>query len=401
MELRFLGILLLLGLVAAGVAGYVVYVPYGPPGETFVEIPSGSGTRAIAARLRRAGVIRSEEAFYGMRVVNELTKGGTLKAGEYRFDHPAAMGEVYGRVARGDVYTLTLSVPEGFNIFDIAEAVEAAGLGSRAEFLTAEREHTELISPWTSEAGGSGEAASQAPAGGGGAEAGGRDEQQIPFGDDNQKGKGNSKGNSNSKGSGGSKGSSGSSVGMAGTGGGGAPTSLEGYLFPDTYHFSRHATPLQMLTAMVRRFGRESEQLGLHGPEVVRTVILASLVEKEVSQAGERPLVAGVFVNRLAKGIPLATDPAVAYAALLEGRWRGTIYASDLQARSAYNTYRHAGLPPGPICNPGVAALRAAMHPAQTDYLYFVSDAAGHSRFSSTLKEHEAKVEAYRRAQGR
>ena len=127
-------------------------------------------------------------------------------------------------------------------------------------------------------------------------------------------------------------------------------------------------------------------------------VILASLVEKEVNQDAERPLVAGVFLNRLAQGMPLATDPSVIYAALLEDRYRGTIYASDLQSDSPYNTYRHAGLPPGPICNPGIAALKAAIAPAQTDYLYFVADAQGHSRFSATLKEHSQQVQTYRRA---
>lgn len=126
---------------------------------------------------------------------------------------------------------------------------------------------------------------------------------------------------------------------------------------------------------------------------------MASLVEKEVNQDAERQLVAGVFTNRLAKGIPLATDPTVIYAALLENRWRGTIYASDLQSMSPYNTYKHTGLPPGPICNPGIASLRAAMAPAQTDYLYFVSDAAGHSRFSTDLKQHAEQVQAYRKAQ--
>jgi UPF0755 protein len=121
-------------------------------------------------------------------------------------------------------------------------------------------------------------------------------------------------------------------------------------------------------------------------------------VEKEVSLDGERPLVAGVFTNRMAQGIPLATDPSVIYAALLGGSYRGAIYASDLESTSPYNTYRHAGLPPGPIANPGVAALKAALAPAHTDFLYFVADAEGHSRFSATLKEHTQQVEAYRRA---
>jgi UPF0755 protein len=126
---------------------------------------------------------------------------------------------------------------------------------------------------------------------------------------------------------------------------------------------------------------------------------MASLIEKEVSQDSERPHVAGVFVNRLDRNMPLATDPTVIYAALLDNNWRGTIYASDLKSPSPYNTYKHAGLPPGPICNPGLAALRAALNPTKTGYLYFVSDAAGHTRFSVDLKEHDAQVQAYRHAE--
>jgi UPF0755 protein len=152
---------------------------------------------------------------------------------------------------------------------------------------------------------------------------------------------------------------------------------------------------------MTRRFRQVSAQLGLAAePNLPQKVILASLIEKEVNQPGERPLVAGVFTNRLAQGIPLATDPSVVYAALLEGRYRGTIYASDLQSPSPYNTYRHTGLPPGPISNPGVAALKAALAPAATNYLYFVADAQGHSQFSATLAQHAEQVQSYRRAIG-
>ncbi|HEY6374683.1 MAG TPA: endolytic transglycosylase MltG [Edaphobacter sp.] len=325
--MKFLGTLLLLVLIALAIAGYVVYAPFGPSNETFVDIPTGTGSKAIAAQLERNGIIRSRYGFDLLRLI----KGGTLKAGEYRFDHPVPMPEVYARLVRGDVYTRSLTIPEGYNIFDIAQAVEAAGFGSRDAFLAAARQHTELIAEWTA--------------------------------------------NGDTK-----------------------PESLEGFLFPDTYHFSRHTTPEQILTAMVHRFRQVSTQLGLTG-DIFRTVTMASLVEKEVSQSAERPLVAGVFVNRLAKGMPLATDPSVIYAALLENRWRGTIYASDLQSPSLYNTYKHTGLPPGPIANPGVASLKAAIAPTQTDYLYFVSDAAGHSRFSADLKEHAEQVQAYRQAQ--
>lgn len=329
--------LLVIALVVAALAAYAVYVPIGPgagtPDEkaTYVDIAPGTGTQAIGAQLERAGVLRSRYAFDLLR----LAKGGKLIAGEYRFNHPAAAGEVYARMGRGDVYTIALTVPEGYNIFDIAQAAQAAGLARREDFLAAERSQTGLIA-------------------------------DIEPGAE----------------------------------------SLEGFLFPDTYRFPRTATPATMLAAMVRRFRQAARQLGIGAGgagevavgELARTVTLASLVEKEVSQDGERPLVAGVFENRLAKGMPLATDPSVIYAALLEGRYRGTIYESDLQSASPYNTYRHAGLPPGPISNPGMAALRAAIDPARTDYLYFVADAQGHSVFSATLKEHAKQVEAYRLA---
>lgn len=298
--------------------------PYGPSAETFVQVPAGTGVRGIGTALERAGVVRSRYLFEAWHAYHH----GTLKAGEYRFDHPATVGQVYDRMVRGDVYTVSLTVPEGYNLFDIAGAVQAAGLGTREAFLEGARRNTNLISDL--------------------------------------------------------------SPGAA---------SLEGYLFPDTYRFSRHVTVEQMQAAMVKRFRREAAALGLSN-NVARTVTMASLVEKEVRVDTERPLVAGVFVNRLAKGMPLATDPTIIYAALLDGRWRGTIYRSDLEYDSPYNTYKHAGLPPGPISNPGVAALKAAMHPAETDYLYFVADAAGHSVFSAGLKEHAEQVQAYRKAMG-
>jgi UPF0755 protein len=179
-----------------------------------------------------------------------------------------------------------------------------------------------------------------------------------------------------------------------------AAPSLEGYLFPDTYRFARHTEPVEMVAAMVKRFRQAAQGIGLTA-DYHRTVTLASLVEKETPLDAERTMVASVFVNRLAQHMPLMTDPSVIYAALLDGRYRGTIYQSDLHANSAYNTYRHAGLPPGPICNPGLKSLEAAMHPAQTNYLYFVAasaDPSGRSRFSATLEQHAKDVEAYRRA---
>ena len=123
---------------------------------------------------------------------------------------------------------------------------------------------------------------------------------------------------------------------------------------------------------------------------------MASLVEREVHVDAERPVVAGVFENRLRLGMPLQTDPAVVYASMLRGTWTGVIHQSELHSDSAYNTYTHAGLPPGPICNPGVAAIRAALHPKRTGFLYFVANADGSTRFAETLKEHSTNVAAYR-----
>ena len=178
-------------------------------------------------------------------------------------------------------------------------------------------------------------------------------------------------------------------------------TSLEGYLFPDTYQFTRIDTPHDIAAAMVHRFRQAAQKIGLLGrPDIGKIVTVASIVEKETAAPEERPLVAGVYYNRLEKGMLLGADPTVVYAALLNGRYRGTIYQSDLQFDSPYNTYKFPGLPPGPIANPGVASLEAALYPRETEYLYFVSDNNGHHRFSSSAAEHDKNVAAYRKALG-
>lgn len=175
---------------------------------------------------------------------------------------------------------------------------------------------------------------------------------------------------------------------------------LEGYLFPDTYRIGPKQQMPQIAAMMVKRFRQAALQLGL-SHDVHRVVTLASLVERETAVDGERPLVASVFENRLNKEMPLGTDPSVIYGLQLQGQWRGTIYASDLQRDTPYNTYVHAGLPPGPIANPGMKSLHAAMYPAQTDYLYFVAageNPQGKSVFATTLEEHNRNVAGYREA---
>jgi UPF0755 protein len=312
-------------LLAAGAAAWLVFAPFGPEKETFVELAPGSSTLRIGRQLEAAGVVRSQFAFDLVR----WWKRGILKAGEYRFDHPAAVTEVYARISRGDVFTRAVTIPEGASIYEIASRVEQAGLGDRQAFLDAAMKQTALVADLDPGA-----------------------------------------------------------------------VSLEGYLFPDTYHFPRKFGPVQICAAMVRRFRVAAGQLGLKG-NVHRVVTMASLVERETAVVAQRPQVASVFENRLAKKMPLMTDPSVIYGLELSGRWRGTIYESDLKLDTPYNTYLHGGLPPGPVANPGLRSLRAAMEPAKSDYLYFVAAGAnpqGRSLFSSTVEEHAHDVAGYRHA---
>jgi UPF0755 protein len=312
-------------LVAAVVwVGFVYVLRTGPSQQTFVDFKNGSSARHIATELKQAGIIRSRWAF----LLVHLYRHRSLKAGEYAFDHPDTLSDIYNRIAHGDTYARVLTVPEGYNIFDIAAEVEKLGIDSQQNFLEQARSQVALV----------------------------RD--LDPF----------------------------------------AP-SLEGYLYPDTYRFARKNKAPDVIAAMVKRFHQEAHQIGLTS-DVHRIVTMASIVEKETAVPEERPLVAGVFYNRLAQHMALDTDPTVIYAALLANRYRGTIYASDLKYSSPYNTYRNQGLPPGPIANPGKDSLLAAMHPTHTDYLYFVSDNQGHHRFSKSLEEHQRNVAEYRRAVG-
>lgn len=321
-----LKLIVLILLATAAWLAHSLFTPLAPPGKPDVLLRSGLSARRIAAELQAAGVIRNASAFLALHAVKGRP---SLKAGEYRFDHPADAFEILDRVTRGDVIVRTVVVPEGYNMFEVADAVAAAGLCTRDQFLEAARAEVVLINDLDP-----------------------------------------------------------------------AATSLEGYLFPDTYQFTRAQGPREIAAAMVRRFRQEAASLGLAG-DIHRIVVLASIVEKETGVPEERPLVAGVFQNRLQRNMVLAADPTVVYGALLAGRYRGAIHQSDLGFDSPYNTYRRAGLPPGPIANPGRDSLRAAMQPASTTYVYFVSDARGRHRFASTAAEHSRNVAAYRRERDR
>lgn len=177
---------------------------------------------------------------------------------------------------------------------------------------------------------------------------------------------------------------------------------LEGYLFPDTYEIDRRPDAATLLVRrMVQRFRDvmlpEMPLMGEIGLSLRDVVILASLVERETALAEERPRIAAVFLNRLGKRMPLQTDPTVIYALKRAGRYDGNIRKVDLDIDSPYNTYRHAGLPPGPIASPGREALRAVLRPAAVKDLYFVSRNDGSHHFSETLAEHERAVSRYQR----
>jgi UPF0755 protein len=303
--------------LAAGLTGVALYSLESPyrafQGDVFVQFPKGSGTRAIAQKLADAGVVRYAWQFLLARAIHPRT---TLQAGEYRFDEPASVTDVFHRLGRGDVFYFSFTVPEGSNMFDIAQLLDSEGIMSGQDFLKAAK-------------------------------------------------------------------------------------TLEGFLFPSTYRVTHSTTPAALCQMMTAQFHKEWTKL-MPDPAVdmVKTVTLASLIEKETGVPAERKLVASVFQNRLKLGMALDCDPTVIYAALLEERYRGVIHRSDLDNVNPYNTYRHAGLPPGPIANPGASSLEAALHPAETDYLYFVAKPGGGGHvFSSNLAAHNKAVGSYRHAQ--
>ena len=183
-------------------------------------------------------------------------------------------------------------------------------------------------------------------------------------------------------------------------------TDLEGYLFPDTYDVPpgrvRAATLVgRMLARFRERVGPELPRVAASGRSLRQVVTLASLVELETGRGDERARIAAVFLNRLKIGMPLQTDPTIIFALRRAGRWDGNIRKKDLEIDSPYNTYRRAGLPPGPIASPGLAALRAVLEPAPVKDLYFVSRNDGSHEFSETLAAHERAVDRYQRRRPR
>jgi UPF0755 protein len=342
-------ILILLLLAAAGAAWlwFCIEEPYqGFPAEgIFVEVPHGASSRSVARLLKREGVVRNAVAFefYARRHPKR-----SLQAGEYFFDQAASAHDVFWKLANGEVFEQPFTVREGETMFDIARDLEAGNFMPASDFLRAAKDAALIqdISPHAA--------------------------------------------------------------------------TLEGFLFPATYHLSRHPTAAGLTTEMVKKFKEEWSTVtaapapgststsetdatalattGLTSTRPMSAIVtLASLVERETPKPDERPLVAGVFENRLRKFMPLQCDPTVIYVLEQQGKYKGTLTLTDLRVESPYNTYVHTGLPPGPVGNPGEASLRAAYQPAQTNYLYFVANTQGGHFFSATLAEHNNNVIKYRR----
>ena len=332
--MRRLGLLALLVIAAVGAAAGWLNVQIRKPyrgqhaDKLFVDIPRGTSRWGVAEILKQDDAIRNAPAF---ALYSYWHFRRPLQAGEYLIDHQMNSSEIFWKIAKGEIFVHVVTVPEGWTMFDIAQALEAQGICHRDDFLAAARD-TAAISDMAPQA-----------------------------------------------------------------------ESLEGFLFPSSYQFTRHTSCGQIADTMVRRFRSVWEKLDAANAQnfpqrltLSQVVTLASLIERETPNPDERPLVAGVFYNRLRSGSALQCDPTVQYALERQGRVEKKVQPEDLKVDSPYNTYRHRGLPPGPISNPGEASLRAALEPAQTDFLYFVANDQGGHFFSKTLAEHNHNVARYR-----
>ncbi len=321
--------LLLLVLGGLGAGGFWYLGPFrAPQEETFVQIDRGTPSRLIAEKLAQEGLVRSQWAFLAARAWHPRAR---LQAGEYRFGGEQTPFEIFDKIRRGQVYFDVVTIPEGSNMFDIANIVEQSTNIKAADFLKAAADPATI-----------------------------RDlDPKAP--------------------------------------------DLEGYLFPSSYEVTHSTTATQLCRMMTSEFRKEWNKIDggtLPQGDLHRVATLASLVEKETGLSNERPIVASVFTNRLKLNMPLQCDPTTVYAALLEKHYNGVIHKSDLASTNPYNTYAHPGLPPGPIANPGAQSLKAALHPADEQYLYFVAraDGSGGHHFTATLAEHEKAVAEFRRA---
>lgn len=322
------------------------------PAPVSFSIAGGETAAQVAERLEEAGLIRSAEVFRALLRVQGADT--LLEAGEYTLRRDMSMSDIVATLQHGRPTTVTVTIPEGWRMEQIAEQLEAQGLVDADDFLA-------LVDP------------DQTPDGTPAAVP----DWEVTYDflaarpDD--------------------------------------VDSLEGYLFPDTYEFSFDVTGSdvvdRMLTTFDTRYSADMrEQAAQQGLSVHDVVTLASIVEREARVAEERRLISGVFHNRIEAGMHLNADPTVQYALGYQTEtgqwWKRPLFTDDLGYDSPYNTYINVGLPPGPICNPGLAALEAAASPADTDFYYFVANDVtgdGSHVFAETLQEHSANIDQYRR----
>lgn len=335
--MRFVAILLLIVLLAAaGAAGYAWYCiekPFGTMSREGTFVDVPHGASQRAV----ARLLEKNGVIrnaYAFELYARRHPKRMLQAGEYLFDHPMTGKDVFWKLANGEVYQQPFTVKEGETIFDIARDLETSKFMKAAEFLKAARDPSQI--------------ADIAP----------------------------------------------------------EAKTLEGFLYPATYNLARNTSATELTTMMLRKFREALQHLAPDrvageganaGTPLLSIVTLASLVERETPKPEERPLVAGAFTNRLHKGMLLQCDPTVIYALEQVGRYNGTLTLKDLRYESPYNTYVNLGLPPGPIGNPSEESLKAALHPEQTDYLYFVANTHGGHFFAATLAEHNQNVVKYHR----
>ena len=329
----FVCVMLIAAAALASLRFYLYCVtPHRPdqPATAEVTIPEGASFRKTAAILEQQGVIADPLLFVLLAKIKQAEY--SIKAGQYSITLPVAPLDIIDKLVRGDVVLISVTIPEGSNLFDIARILEQAGLKPSADVL-------------------------QKATDGAFARSMGLEDNET----------------------------------------------MEGFLFPDTYRFCRNMPLDQMLARMAVRFremcSRElqagSAAAGLSPRQLVA---LASLVEKEAADPLERPVIAGVFYNRLKLGMRLECDPTVAYGARLDDpAFTGRLRKKHLRLANRYNTYQIYGLPAGPICSPGLASLRAVLKPASVDYLFFVARNNGTHQFSRTLEEHNRAVNQYQR----
>ncbi len=310
-----------------------------PTPVTFTIFP-GETAAQIAQRLESEGLIRDAGLFRALLRVRGVDT--QLEAGDYQLRRNMTMTEIMDTLQHGKPPTVILTIPEGWRAEQIAALLAENGIANPDSFLRLVRTGAGFDHDFLAD---------------------------RPEG----------------------------------------VTSLEGYLFPDTYEIATDATAADVIDRMLATFGQRftpemREKARAQGLSIHEAVTLASIVEREAQVPEERALIAGVFHNRLQAGMHLNADPTVQYALGYQedaGQWwKRPLYLEDLKVDSPYNTYTHVGLPPGPICNPGLAALQAVVEPAETDYFYFVAnDVAGDGShvFAKTLEEQNANIEKYRR----